>query len=127
MLRTKILSLFICISLPLAASAQEKLEPGIPYTPKVAGWFFPSDTEKQIRYRLMEADYFEKRLGLQDTLIKELTEQSNLNKQLADNYQKAYQSAERANGRSKILFFTLGALSIIAGGIALGYASHALK
>lgn len=119
---------YVCIiTADAVPSVPTKLDPDIPYTPKVAGWFFPADVERTIRLRLMDADYMEKRLGLQDTLIKELTEQSSLNERLSKEYSAAYAAELRAGGRSKLLFFALGALTVIAGGIALGYASHAIK
>lgn len=124
----KIFAIFTSLSLlASAASAQTLLPAGVPFTPSEPGYFFTLPQEKQIRYRLVEADYFEKKLGLQDSLIRQLSEQSDINNKLATQYQQAYQAQLSSTTRSKVIYFALGALSIIAGGIALGYASHALK
>ena len=98
------------------------------------GYFFTLQEEAVMRYRLMDADYYQKKSELQSDLIKDLETKLVLQEKLVDTYKTAFYTENdrltkvlQGQVKTKWGYYLLGVITVIGGGMALGLSAKALK
>ena len=107
---------------------------GMTITFKTDGWFFTEAAEKKIRFRLIDADYFEKQLQLTQMQVEQYKSLYQSEQLMSDKYHKAWLESDetltkvlKQESRTKFWYFLGGVLLTIGAGVAIGYAAKAVK
>jgi len=138
-MRKFIATLLCCVLISPVAFAEEKTPPptklteGQTFTPPSDGWFFTVEAEKKLRYRLLDADYFEKAFKLSEDTSTHLKKQLELQEQISDKYREAWLESDdrltevlKRENRTKFWYLTLGIILTVGAGFAVGAAAGGL-
>ena len=127
----------ISTPVPMPVSNQEgpkRLRAKISFTPLTDGWFFNDAQDQKIRFRLIDADFFEKKLKLTEDNVSSYKSMYEDEQKIADRYKKAWSEADeqlttvlKREGRTKLLYTILGVILTVGAGLTIGYASKMVK
>lgn len=134
-----IATLLCCLLVSPVALAEEKIPPptkleqGQVFKAPEAGWFFTVPAEKKLRYRLLDADYFEKAFKLSEDTNGHLQKQLELQQEISEKYRKAWLESDdrltevlKRENRTKFWYLTLGIILTVGAGFAVGAAAGGL-
>lgn len=132
-------TLLCCLLISPVTFAEEKVAPptklteGQTFQVPEDGWFFTVPAEKKIRYRLLDADYFEKAFKLSEDTNGHLQKQLELQEQISEKYRKAWLESDdrltevlKRENRTKFWYLTLGIILTVGAGFAVGAAAGGL-
>jgi hypothetical protein len=122
---------FMCST---AFAGPPRLYKGKPFTPPEDGYFFTLKEEQEIRYRLFEKGYIEKKLKLTEENVEVHKRLLDTQKQISEKYKEAWLETDKKlteslkrEKRSRFWHITLGVLLTVGAGLAIGFSAKAIK
>lgn len=129
MIKVLCLALAFHLAMPLAyaQNAPTKLTKGDTFFVPTDGWFFTVEAEKKIRFKLLDAEYYEKAFKLSEDTNTHLKTKIDLEKQISERYRKAWIESDESltkslkrEQRNKLLYLILGIGLTVGAGAAMG-------
>jgi hypothetical protein len=134
----KLLAIIMCVcvlsSTTAYAEGPVRLLKDNPFTPTTNGWFFTDTQEQKLRFRLVEGNYFEEEIKLLNANILLQKSLNQSQEEISEKYRAAWlQSDEqltkvlKKQNRTKFFYLVSGILLTVGAGLALGFASKAVR
>ena len=108
-----------------------RIKTDIEYKFKLDGWYFNDKAEQKIRFRLIQADYFETEIKLLKENQEHFKRMMELEKQIAERYHVAWKESDenltkvlKREGRTKIWYLLLGIGLTVGAGFAMSQAGR---